>query len=739
VNTFGDLGDDEVDEEWDAAWEAYARGAETSSSAPPAPLRAVLRLPAGLVEVRGEVSDEVLGHFVDLQVDPAAPTVAAAPSVAADAPTLDDGGRGSVAVLTVRPGATDDDWHLELSMGASRTGTAGTGAPTSTSAGTVAGPDAARAGTEELPPVSRGSGDSELVDGIVAALERCSSTVDPGHLHLDAACVDLAGVGVVLCGEDRDARDLLLTALLARPGAAYLTSDDVVAQPGTRTVTGTPMPFRVPGAAAPVPASTLAPIVSHCLVGVIVVLDGAEAGVRPLEHAAAVELLAEHVRSTTSAPGLRMELLPGMVAGATCTALGDTPVDDAVGAIAALGPPERRALVVPFVDDRVDPPGNRRGRRAAPERPPVQRMARFDRGAVLDDGVTIRAIPSAQADEFERRVLPSLGERCRPEAFGLANCPIGPVAREAWQGMSILDDLGGSTASGAEQGADESRDAAVTSNGPDEDGAPRGELPTGVAAELLSRNLIESDDAQRARVAERHIRARGRTEQAVRVVQQLLDVAERIGVEPVVVGALVQAFDGPLPEHFTDVDRVDLLVRKEHLDELTEELETRGWVLEARSLSVSSHVVGSERRLHHPDQPTVHVELHRTLASGPFGELVDPEEFHRDAVPFRLGDRWARSLRPEHRFVHACLQADRVDASEGLAELRDVVSSAPRVDERMAQAMECSARWGATTSVLAVVRHADARLPGVPARLAARSTSDGGRSARRRRRRLPRA
>ena len=712
MNTFGDLGDDAVDEEWDAAWEAYARGAETSSAAPPAPLRAVLRLPAGLVELRGEVSDEVLGHFVDLHVDP--PASPAGPETA----LLDDVADGAVAVLTVRPGATDGGWHLELSVA---------GASPSTDH---------RAGDE--PPLPRGTGDAELVDGIVAALERCSAIADPGHLHLDAACVDLDGVGVLLCGEDRDARDLLLAALLARPGAAYLSSDDVVAQPGTRTVTGAPMPFRVPGATAPVPASTLAPIVSHCLVGVIVVLDGADGGLRHVEHATAVELVAEHVRSTTSAPGLRMELLPGLVAGATCTALGDTPVDDAVGAIAALRAPERRALVVPFVDDRVDPPATRRNRRDVPPRPPVQRMARFDRTAVLDDGTTLRSLSASEADEFERRILPSLGERCRPEAFGLANCPTGPVAREAWQGMSILDDASGSEPGAREPGG--GQDATEASDeGRDGDRTTRGELPTGVAAELLSRNLIDSDDAQRARVTERHVRARERTEQAVEAVQRLLDVAERIGVAPVVVGALVQAFDGPLPEHFTDVDRVDLLVRKEHLDELTEELEAQGWVLEARPLTMSSHAAGSERRLHHRDRPAVHVELHRTLASGPFGELVDPEEFHRDAVPFRLGDRWARSLRPEHRFVHACLQADRVDASEGIAELRDVVSSAPRVDERMAQAMECSARWGATTSVLAVVRHADARLPGLPARLAARSASDGGRSARRRRRRVPRA
>ncbi|MHB1138379.1 MAG: nucleotidyltransferase family protein [Microthrixaceae bacterium] len=720
MSSFHELGDefagDEANQEWDAAWEAYTRGAETAPQASPAPLRAVLRLPAGRVELRGDLDDVVLDHFVDLRLPPtAAPTPAGSD-------LLDTEPMEPLAVITVRAPARADapppsdapahadapaDWHLEV----------------------------AASGTVEV--VRSGRGADELVDALVAQLEHHSGAADPGHLHLDVACVELHGVGYLLAGGARVRRDALVVELLARPGAAHLTSDDLVLEPGTRAVRGTPMPLRHPGGTAAVPASSLAPIAPYGQVGVIVLLgaddhnrDGDGDGDRDakgatgeqVDPARAVVELARQVRDGAAAPGLAIELLPTLVAGATCVRLAGDDVAGTAAVIATIRPPERRALVVAVVDDRVAAPAGRRARRGERGPAAVRRSARFDHSAVVDDGdgAGLRVLEPSAADELEARVAASLGERCRPEAFGLPNCPTGATARAAWEGMTILE------------GPDPADGDPTPSSAPS-----RGELPSGVAAELLSRDLIASDDDLRARVTARHWEARDLTERVVVALGAALRVADELGVEPVVVGSLVQALDGPLPEHFTDVDRVDLLVRKEHLDAFTEELESRGWQLEARTLHVTAQV-GSERRLPHPDRPGVHVELHRTLAAGPFGELVDPEEFHRDAVPFRLGDRWALALRPEHRFVHACLQADRVDGDEGTAQLRDVVLTAPRVASRMAQALECSARWGATTSVLAVVRHADARLPGVPAWLAQRSARDDGRGSRLRRRRAPR-
>jgi hypothetical protein len=103
-------------------------------------------------------------------------------------------------------------------------------------------------------------------------------------------------------------------------------------------------------------------------------------------------------------------------------------------------------------------------------------------------------------------------------------------------------------------------------------------------------------------------------------------------------------------------------------------------------------------------------------------------------VPFRIGGRWVPALHPEHRFVHACVRADRGGGREHLVELRDVVLTAPQGPPLLAEAMECSARWGATTSVLAVVRSASERLPGLPTWLVDRSRHQDAPPRRRRRR-----
>jgi hypothetical protein len=220
----------------------------------------------------------------------------------------------------------------------------------------------------------------------------------------------------------------------------------------------------------------------------------------------------------------------------------------------------------------------------------------------------------------------------------------------------------------------------------------------------------------------------------VATLLEVLDLAAEAQIVPVVVGAVAQAFDGPLPEHLTDIDRLDLLVRRDDLDRLTADLEARGYVARSRTLTATSLATASDQQLEHPDRPGITVDLHRSLAAGPFGELVDPEEFHRRAVPFRLGTRWVHALHPEHRFVHACVRADLGSGREQLVELREVVLSAPQGAPMLAEAMECSARWGATTSVLAVVRSASEQLPGLPTWLVERARRPDAPGRRRRRR-----
>lgn len=697
--SFHELGDEfageEANAEWDAAWADYTAGVDTAQ-ATAAPLRATLRLPTTRVELRGDLDDDTVALFADLHDD-------RAPQ--ADGFGPDDFFNELGFVVRTDP-ATGSAWTLEQS-----------------GAGIVA----------------EGVDRSTLPEVLWARLLSASAALDARHLHLDAPCVELGGVGVVLVGGLGSERDAVLHALLAS-GASYLTRDDLVLRPGTRAVVGTPTPFATPRAELGPPgtdtprlvvASSAAPVVTRVVVGVVVVLahDLADVDVAAIGPAQTVGQLLAAVSPADGRPlgGLTIELLSLLVAGATCVEVDASDPKGAAAAIGELEVPEARELVVPFSAD-----GESAG--ASP-----RRFVRFEAGGLLDDGDGAVAELSADAADDLEASWPTRGARPLPEAFGLAGCPTGSTARRLWSERSLLSApparTGASTIDRAGDLDLEPADASSTA-APVE--ASSGGIPSGVAAELVNRRLIEVDDDERRRIVERHHTALATSATVIGILVDVLGAAESIDVAPVVVGAAAQAHDGPLPEHLTDVDRVDLLVRREQLELLADALEGRGYLGDPRSLSGSALRSTSDLRLHHPAHPGIEIDLHRTLAAGPFGELVDPEEFHERAVPFRLGDRWALALHPDHRFVHACVRADRAGERERVAELREVVASAPRAEVFMAEVMECSARWGATTSVLAVVRHADARFPGLPPWLVRRSKNNDGRTRRRRRRRTVR-
>jgi hypothetical protein len=227
---------------------------------------------------------------------------------------------------------------------------------------------------------------------------------------------------------------------------------------------------------------------------------------------------------------------------------------------------------------------------------------------------------------------------------------------------------------------------------------------------------------------------------AERVLAQVVDLLEEVDCEPVLLGELVQAHDGTGTFTATPLERIDLLVDRSAIGQLTDELEASGFELVPHRIGLTEGSSSLEWRAlgdGSSDGPTV--GLHWQLAVGPFGELVDHEELSRRSVPCAVGSRWYRALHPEDRFVLACVRAGSVDRPTP-EQLRAVVLTAPYDEMLMASALEASERWGATRTVLAAVRAADAALPGMPAWLVARArpgaTGAGAEGTPRRRRRL---
>lgn len=205
----------------------------------------------------------------------------------------------------------------------------------------------------------------------------------------------------------------------------------------------------------------------------------------------------------------------------------------------------------------------------------------------------------------------------------------------------------------------------------------------------------------------------------------LVEVCGRLvaaGSIPIVLGAAVLAHDGPWPAEVVEVPAVELLVPRDRLHDLVELLVEDGHVatLDPAADAVSGPAVRLRAR-----GSGVPVLLYDRLAAGPFGELVDHEEFHARSVPIRVAGHWLRALHPEDRFVLACVRlAMAPEATPAL--VQHVELSAPRATVLTASALEASERWGATRSTLAAVRAANRAGAGMSAWLVDRARRGDG-------------
>lgn len=214
--------------------------------------------------------------------------------------------------------------------------------------------------------------------------------------------------------------------------------------------------------------------------------------------------------------------------------------------------------------------------------------------------------------------------------------------------------------------------------------------------------LRVSDAAAHAELRHRHEHA---MVQCLRLEQTLLLVAAElaaIGIEfRVLKGAAVARLDYPDPAWRSFGD-VDILVRSSDYDAAVARLLTRG--ARRRSPEIRS---GFDRRfgkgtcIIRPDG--VQVDVHRLLATGPFGLTGRPDECFHGGEVFELAGvelvapvRWLR-------FLHACEHAVLGDWPPRLAVLRDVAQLHPRTATEREQALDAARRWRAELVVARAV------------------------------------
>jgi hypothetical protein len=173
-------------------------------------------------------------------------------------------------------------------------------------------------------------------------------------------------------------------------------------------------------------------------------------------------------------------------------------------------------------------------------------------------------------------------------------------------------------------------------------------------------------------------------------------------------GSALAHLDEPDPSRRAFGD-VDLLVRGEDIEAVEQVLIRRGG-----QRRYAEPRPGFDRRFSKGASFTFdhncEIDLHRTLAAGPFGLTIDLDELFHHTEPFRLGNRDVLALDRPSRFIHACYHAVLGSASPRISTLRDVVRTAPLDPAELRTVLDRADRWQAAAVVAAAVEVTTAQL-----------------------------
>lgn len=673
------------------------RPSGTSAGPTPRGTHAPLRLPNAVVELHGEVPPSVVEALTDLtdrrlHVDP----------------------EGFKLSLEIRYEA--EQWIVEPTQGQ-------VAPPTSF--------DVVSVGSADEPAT-----EADLLDTIVSRFNRFAFESDLRRLHLHAAAVEVEGSGVLLAGRSGSGKSTVTWELL-RSGASYLTDECLTLLPGSSTVFAYPKPLTFKGGTverftaqrdhlmkgiesarngrAHVRGGTVAPAVPFSTIGVIVALRYSaeeQPSFSPISAAeACVRLLGDSLDGVRLGPSA-LDVVAHVVAGCSAWELVYRDAADAAALIADIRAPLRRQLVVPFRfgdAQELDAgcPGMA-GSNVSSDR--SVRVARFETGAALHDGSSrsLAVLDERQILEIEHghaarsTALRPLGvairspqrelrlaDRWAPMAFGVANRPVGD--------MVAARPVQASHAAAAFHGR-----------------------CTGALADQVARGRPVEELSTDWRIRSEHRSKQSDCLLLERELPRLVDLLEAAGVEPVLTNGPVTAHDGLLPPHFRDFGDLDLLVPPAQLDSAVAAMQAHGFDRTVRQLprdfdrrfakSVTFRGCFSGRG-GGGSVPTFEVDLHRTLAPGPFGELIPLDTLHERAVPVRIHGRWYRALHPDHRFVHACLQSVLSSPEPRLHSVRDLVMLAPRTPSATEATIEVARSWRASAVVRRAIEHAESVFP----------------------------
>jgi len=193
----------------------------------------------------------------------------------------------------------------------------------------------------------------------------------------------------------------------------------------------------------------------------------------------------------------------------------------------------------------------------------------------------------------------------------------------------------------------------------------------GVLATAIGQGHVVASDSERDAVARAHRRAMGEVLLLEEMLLAAVDVLDSVGIaHRVLKGSALSHTVHPDPSERSFGDN-DLLVEPNRINEAVDALVAAGAVRPQPRLTASF-----DRRfaksvtlewLHNTE-----IDIHRTLAPGPYGLLIDPHDLWVPAANFVIAGRCLSTFSPELHLLHAAIHVALGDVEPRLGNLRDL-------------------------------------------------------------------
>lgn len=226
---------------------------------------------------------------------------------------------------------------------------------------------------------------------------------------------------------------------------------------------------------------------------------------------------------------------------------------------------------------------------------------------------------------------------------------------------------------------------------------------TGLLTSAVQDGAVSLDDEQRAELAAANLQAQRaalRLEQRLILVSDLL--TDRSIEHRILKGAATAHLDYPAPELRPFLD-IDLLIPSAAFDGTVATLESLGGARRfaeprarfAARFSKAVCVVSNDG---------IEIDLHRSLAEGPFGLAMVPDELFESSEAFLLGGRRLQALGADERLIHASCHTVLGRSEPELRPQRDVAQLALSGAVDRARVELLSRRWRCRAVVARAIR-----------------------------------